>query len=53
MYSDDHGATWHFAPNSLVGAGTTESEVVQLQHAPNTLMFNHRSLNVCGPPYQG
>lgn len=39
VYSDNHGATWSFANTSLVGAGTTESEVVQLQHSPNTLMF--------------
>jgi hypothetical protein len=53
IYSDTHGQTWVFANRSLVGPGTTESEVVELQHTPGTLMFNHRSLNVCGPPYQG
>ena len=60
IYSDDHGLNWEFAPHSLVGVGTTESEVVELQHSTGTLMFNHRSLNVCpaypenrtkGPPY--
>ena len=44
IYSDDHGHTWHFAATSLVGPGTTESEVVELQHRPGVLMFNHRSL---------
>ena len=38
IYSDTHGLTWTFANTSLVGAGTTESEVVQLQHSPNMLM---------------
>ena len=39
------GETWAFAASSLVGEGTTESEIVELQHAtPPTLMFNHRSL---------
>lgn len=60
IYSDTHGREWHFAETSLIGAGTTESEVVELQHSPGTLMFNHRSLNICpaypenktkGPPF--
>ena len=46
MYSDDHAKTWAFAPNSTIGIGTSESEVVELQHThPNTprkLMFDHR-----------
>ena len=42
-----------FAPHSLVGAGTTESEVVQLQHAPDTLMFNHRRQVSFPDPYAG
>jgi hypothetical protein len=29
--------TWHFANDSTVGPGTSESEVVQLQHTPNRL----------------
>ncbi len=38
MYSDDHAKTWAFAPNSTIGIGTSESEVVELQHThPNTL----------------
>jgi sialidase-1 len=42
FYSDDHGDTWAFANTSLVGPGTSESDLVQLQRTPNTLMFNHR-----------
>ena len=42
FYSDDHGVTWSFAPNSTIGPGTSESEIVRLQHTPNRLMFNHR-----------
>eukprot|EP01050_Picozoa_sp_SAG11_P023981 SAG11_NODE_4981_length_1704_cov_1.583801_2_plen_155_part_00 len=53
IYSDDHGRSWRFAPSSLVGAGTTESEVVQLQHSPEKLMFNHRSLNWCNSSRKG
>ena len=42
MYSDDHAHSWQFAPNSTIGLGTSESEVVQLQHTPHKLMFDHR-----------
>ena len=45
IYSDNHGQTWQFANLSLVGPGTSESEIVQLQHTgagPGRLMFNHR-----------
>ena len=42
FYSDDHAKTWHFAPNSTIGPGTSESEVVELQHTPHKLMFDHR-----------
>ena len=31
--------SWAFANESLVGPGTSESEVVQLQHTPGRLMF--------------
>jgi sialidase-1 len=42
MYSDDGAKTWSFAPNSTVGLGTSESEVVELQHTRGKLMFDHR-----------
>jgi sialidase-1 len=43
FYSDDHGESWHFDPKSVVGVGTSESEIVELFHTPTpTLMFNHR-----------
>jgi hypothetical protein len=44
--------SWHFAPSSLIGEGTTESEIVQLQHS-SALMFNHRSLNWCNSSKKG
>jgi hypothetical protein len=48
VYSDD-GQRWHFANTSLVGPGTTESEVVQLQHRPDTLMYVRcRPMHACG-----
>lgn len=49
FYSDDHGDTWTFANASMVGPGTSESDVVQLQHTPGTLMFNHRGNSASGP----
>jgi hypothetical protein len=45
VYSDDHAKSWAFAPNSTIGLGTSESEVVQLQHTPHKLMFDHRKSN--------
>ena len=49
FYSDNHGKTWQFAETSLVGLGTSESEVVELypsstsEASPvSTLLFNHR-----------
>ena len=50
FYSDTHGRTWKFAPNSTIGPGTSESEVVQLQHTPGRLMFNHRQTRHAGTP---
>ena len=50
VYSDDHGETWEFAESSLVGEGTTESEVVELQHTPNTLMFSASAIVVSRCP---
>jgi hypothetical protein len=42
FYSDNHGDTWSFATHSMVGSGTSESEIAPMQHKPGTLMFNHR-----------
>jgi hypothetical protein len=42
FYSDNHGDTWSFATHSMVGSGTSESEIAPMQHKPGTLIFNHR-----------
>eukprot|EP00051_Salpingoeca_urceolata_P007499 m.98171 g.98171 ORF g.98171 m.98171 type:complete len:400 (+) comp15262_c1_seq2:14-1213(+) len=42
IYSDDHGDSWHFAPSSTHGHGTSEGEIVALQHHAGRLMFNER-----------
>ena len=48
-YSDDDGEHWHFANTSLVGVGTSESEIVELPGASGRhLLFNHRRNDLCG-----
>jgi sialidase-1 len=51
FYSNNHGQIWQFAESSLIGRGTSESEVVELYNSLNdnninnsepTLLFNHR-----------
>ena len=50
-YSDDGGHSWHFPNSSLVGEGTSESELVVLPPANHstvpTLLFNHRRNDLC------
>lgn len=52
IYSDDHGRSWHFGENSLIGGATSECEVVELQHStpPHSrlLMDARRSEGTCG-----
>ena len=52
-YSDDDGEHWQFANSSLVGIGTSESEIVELPMeakgtSRNQLVFNHRRNDLCG-----
>ena len=48
-YSDDDGEHWHFPNTSLVGEGTSESEIVELPGASGRhLLFNHRRNDLCG-----
>ena len=53
-YSDDDGEHWHFPNTSLVGIGTSESEIVELpvtaggSGGQRQLLFNHRRNDLCG-----
>ena len=52
-YSDDDGEHWHFPNTSVVGIGTSESEIVELPvtaggASGHQLLFNHRRNDLCG-----
>ena len=42
MYSDNHGERWNYANTSLVGPGSCEGEIAELQNTPGTLILNVR-----------
>lgn len=52
IYSDDHGQSWRFGEQSLIGGATSECEVVELQrnqsNPPRLLMDVRRSEGSCG-----